>query len=103
MRHLSFDTNKDDSSYISEKENIKNNNLELFKMEERQKSLESFNDPLDSKSILFQMPFLKSPIKFTNFHRRNQNNFFFQNPFYVLFIVIFIFYIYYIYYDLYKR
>ena len=92
MRHLSCDTNKDDSSYISEKENIKNNNLELFKMEERQKSLESFNDPLDSKSILFQMPFLKSPIKFTNFHRRNQNNFFFKILF-MFFLLLFLFFI----------
>ena len=62
---------------------------------------ESFDNPLSSENILFEMPFLKSAIGFTNFHRRNIDKFFFKLLF-LLFIILFLFFSSIIYIMIYK-
>ena len=62
---------------------------------------ESFDNPLDSKNILFEMPFLKTAIGFTNFHRKNQDKFFFKLLF-LFCIILFLFFSTIIYIMIYK-
>ena len=95
MSSRSLSYSQENSSIIKENSiYIKKNNTKLLDEEyEKKKKYLDINMPEETDDILMDMPFLKSTVDFTNFHRKNQDKKLFKIilAIFIFFILFFIF------------
>ena len=93
LRALTF--NRDNSSILNENNiYVKNeSNKSINEEYEKTKKNLDINSQIETNDILTEMPFLKSTVNFTDFHRKNQDNILFKIilAIFIIFILSFIF------------
>ena len=93
LRALTF--NRDNSSILNENNIYVENesNKSINEEYEKTKKYLDINSQIETNDILTEMPFLKSTVNFTNFHRKNQNNILLKIilAIFIIFILSFIF------------